>query len=389
MSIGEPKMPLADEETTVKADKSIANIETIDDINETMGSVELKKGIPVAENIAKFRIELERKIFNEGLPRSEWQETYQEILNKYPEILAYKSIFDLALNKIEIANDSVNIFWEKEQVQKSTHGESVKNDTLQVNNLLKKADLESARHMFSVIFGILPKDEIEAFKGTISLRFIVNRRDFDSVVPAIEGETFAAAVEISGYDFQIILQRADLTESQGEEGVVSIVHEAQHIKNRFLNKTRQPNILEKLPLPEELSNVLIRREEKNDRVDKSIKDELLAYATFLLFYAKAGQSQDTSIRENFSTMAEGVSDTKGPYLGVYLQNKSDLKPGESDLAYSTRAKLGVKSIEDLYFFYRDIQRTTDSAELVINMLDQFPLKSWPAIVRLIKSRYSS
>ncbi len=44
---------------------------------------EVESVLPVAEDIARIRLEMETKIFFEGLPKSEWKSAYEEIIAEY------------------------------------------------------------------------------------------------------------------------------------------------------------------------------------------------------------------------------------------------------------------------------------------------------------------
>jgi len=62
------------------------------DLNAEFSDPKIQEKIPLAEDMAVFRSEIESTIFN--APRSEWRKVYENTLAKYPQLLDYKPLFD-------------------------------------------------------------------------------------------------------------------------------------------------------------------------------------------------------------------------------------------------------------------------------------------------------
>jgi uncharacterized hydantoinase/oxoprolinase family protein len=54
-----------------------------------------------------------------------------------------------------------------------------------------------------------------------------------------------------------------------------------------------------------------------------------------------------------------------------------------------RITLGLKAIFELYDMYSDAESGRNSIRMTVNVLNQFPLGSWPVVVRLLKQRHNS
>ncbi|OGH29990.1 MAG: hypothetical protein A3F30_01315 [Candidatus Levybacteria bacterium RIFCSPHIGHO2_12_FULL_37_12] len=363
---------------------------------------QIGKDVPLAEDIARFRTELEQKILWEGLPFKKWRQAYNQTLSEYPQILAYKPILDMVMLEVESSRNKLDETW------KETHpkGKEFKED--EERFVPQTAEPEAARKLFSKLFGFEPKGNVEAVKGAISLRLTVDDDDYRRL-RLKEGQEISseAYMEYHAYgNFPVIVERKKIKGEETQE--ISFLnpnlhHELEHARNAFLEIGRHtffyfPSFAD-MRLPKEISERLQRRHGKEPEMEKSAKDEILAFfSAFESIEMKTNThvTDDNQRKQLDELLDEGASEFKVglvPYFeenGYYFElHKNRYNPSdEEQKRYSSNAKRGVDSLTQLYELYRNSEHRSRAARMSINVLEQFPLNSWPAVVRLISSRHN-
>lgn len=330
--------------------------------------------IPVAEDIARFRIELERGIFLEGLPRAKWRQLYKGTLDKYPRITPYRAIFDLAIEEAEEANEQLNSLWSPTRQ---------KGDDTQIagSRINEQADSEVAVQLCKDFLEFTPQDPVKAIRGAITLRFMLSPNDLESL--SIEHDTLHARAWTTfprGLKFAVLILRSDEAE---KEEFQSTLHELEHAKNRLLRKRHLPLLSKKLDLPNQLAEHLYRLEKKGEDASSETraKDEILACFSFLPFKPFEDSDGDKMDQYSFDVLRL-LTDEEG--LHYFAGSLSEI----DRLDYFRTIHQGVESFKKLFLLYRNMGSESSPGSLAINILEQFPLRSWPSIVRLINSRYS-
>ncbi|OGF51574.1 hypothetical protein A3G06_00230 [Candidatus Nomurabacteria bacterium RIFCSPLOWO2_12_FULL_46_14] len=118
-----------------------------------------------------------------------------------------------------------------------------------------------------------------------------------------------------------------------------------------------------------------------------LKDEILARLTLLIFY---GLSKEELADQQINNILDDLEDIEKALINpedfYYRQFLGENSSGSQEAEYRRKIKISLMAASDIFFLY---QRTGDMepARMTINVLEKFPLQSWPAIVRLIKSKH--
>lgn len=346
---------------------------------------EAKQDITLAEDIALFRTELEQRVFFEGLPVSEWRRVYEETLAKYPDIQSYKGLFDQVLNNAEVANKGLLEFWRKLQNPQ----EQSKSD----NPLVEKASPQAAREMCYQIFGSYPQSEVEAVKGAITLRFMVDDSDFKTFYEG-RGDQEVLPGGFAMYIPELKSSVLVLRKSQPEHKTEVLLHELEHGKNIILVKGRRDFLDDSLQpdrfnIPEDILTRLKRRGElKQPYPEVRAKDEILAFSTTFSYLDYIDQS-DLPMEQLMQEWKEHVKDQLTDKKGFYFPNYyPEGTSSQDEKRYMDNVTKGVDAMMQLLSLYRSLGFDTGAGRMATNVLEQFPLNSWSAVTRLIQTRHA-
>jgi hypothetical protein len=358
------------------------------EVSSQLENQEISKAIPVAEDIARFRAEVEERILFSNLPSSEWQQTYQSAFVKYPRIVPYQKIFDITLKSAQVVNSQLNDFWNKAE------GEDPQSERVGGVTFGIKAQPDAAKELFKRAFDFEPEDEVEAIKGAIALGFRLSSTDFErwqaitrkpeEIEQASPG---ALATRIPGFKFGVMILRSDITPIRKQ---LNFFHEFEHTKNQILESKFLSVVLRKLGLPDEIGIPFYRRESQvglHSPIARA-KDEILAYSSALEFIPAGQSAEDANsfLTKYFKWFEDSLVKETGRYYPKYTRD-ANYDP-DKRAEYVKTVQEGAASIKELFMFYRGIEPVANPGRLAVNVMQQFPLKTWPEVVRLIKDRYS-
>lgn len=382
--------------STTKLPKKAANIESTVPQSEPS---EIRKDLPIAEDIASFRADMEEKIFFKGIPSREWQKVYDQTLALYPRIQGYKAIFDEVLSVALHRNDQINNFWEQHAVSE-TEAMAI-DDPTAANPLAVQADEVSSKNMFKALFNFVPQGEVEATKGSITLRFVINENDYRRMeAPGKAEEVISGASMhyIPGIEFPVLVIRRDAAFIVSGELSEGLMHELEHAKNYIMDLGRdalwdywdtESGKLSRGFKEVPFRDALLRRKFQNRAVpDSLLKNEMLAYFTPFEYLDRSQLTSDSLpqiVRAYSGYIKLVLLDEQGLY---YLKFKQSLLSEEQILRHKQLVEKGVDSLVELFQLYEQSGSPRNPARMAINVLEQFPLQSWPAVTRLLKSRYS-
>jgi hypothetical protein len=321
----------------------------------TSGAETLSLSLPAAEDIARFRTELEKGIIDNNLPPDNWLDFQRQTLSRYPRIQQYKDVFYFAVDKALGYRQRMDSFW-------SRFGQPA--DQTQ-------ADPEHAKLMCTDLLKIMPNEEVKIGKGAFILDVILSDADYDRLIQTrnwsdgVNGMSW----ETEGIRFHIFKSRPNWFTKP---------HEMEHSKNRILELTYQGFPQEFLPTGEAVKGV--------GRLKKSpyfsAYDEIIAN-----FLAIEKISKDQLTKNALAEFRDFLTKTLiEDYMPEYL--KQPEAEGITSKEYSEKITSGFKAIFELYDLYVGTNSDINSARMSINILAQFPLESWPAVISLIKQRRS-
>lgn len=345
-----------------------------------------ESNVVLAEDIAQFRTDLEQKIFFERLPRGEWEGTYEEALANYPQAQPYKDVFEEVLKAAERCHDDLRAFWILQ------NGSSESGEV---------ASPEISAKIFESILGFNPKGEVTATKGIVSLKLEVDDAVFKQFYTHAgrafdENETAFTVHPTSSHSYPVIVSRKSLS---GEDSFYALRHEFEHIKTdikkaaaqNYGERKKALALLgpERLTLPKAVSDRIERRNKTDSAMEIEAKDEILAYFTEpeLLDFPS-----ETKLEEYLDAYSEEIkyllTHEDSEYFDRYMERFSPSLNEQK--TYERNVNVGVDSIVDLFKLYFTVDKDTrKSARMAINVLEQFPLHSWPAVVRLVRERHKS
>ncbi|HEX7456738.1 MAG TPA: hypothetical protein VF303_04770 [Candidatus Nanoarchaeia archaeon] len=339
-----------------------------------------KSSVILAEDIAQFRTDLEQKIFFDRLPRSEWRKAYEETLTAHPEIRSYKDIFNAVMKAAENANDDLETVWNQHHTQE---GQPVGEPT----------HPDEASKLFKSMFGLELQNESRTSKSAISLYFYVSDDDFRGINKLagkednLEENAFVIEPTINRR-FPVAVLRKGLSD---EESWYTGAHEFEHIKSKLIGKGRlyfrNRPFFERLAMPTAIAQRLEKRDKSSSSMENGAKEEILAYFTEPEGFSPTNPpSKVIQFSEEWGEELKRLLATEEWYLSRYREM---FKPTpEQEKAYLVNVRKGTDSMVQLFNFYFSIDKDTrKAARMAINVLEQFPLHSWPAVVRLINQRH--
>jgi hypothetical protein len=316
-------------------------------------------------------MELEDQIFRRGLPKEQWQQAYEESLSKYPGILPYKRLFDRILSHAESANEQIEELWKRD-----VHGHELVDES---NPNVIVADSVASAKIFEYVFRHKPKKKVSAYKGAITIRLLMDSKEFEKFGFSRGRAPGGFALPVGGQDFSVIAINKDKESVNG-----TIIHEVEHAKNDVFRNERNNYALDWWDsvdsTEENIKNRLARRDieelhaqESHEYTDESrAKEEILAYLTILEYAPPdfSSKSMDKFCKDITNVLVS-------PTSFYNIKNEKAVLDGFE--AFTTLLK-----------HYEENGSTFQkSSRLVINTLEQFPLTSWPAVARLIKYRHQN
>lgn len=326
---------------------------------EKVSNIEVEETVIAAENIAKFRMELEKKIFQEGLPPTKWEKAYEESLTKYPDILPYKGLFDSIIGHAQAANEEVEKLWSK-----YAKGAELENEK---NLLVNVADADASAKLFESVTGFKPAEEVRAYKGAITIRFHVGERDYEKLGYArgyLPGGSFH---KVQMGDLLVLIVNKSYENSSHFDEIV--LHELEHAKNdvfhtQYINYQRLHMSFKDPHFRKRMLRLSLENAE-----DVEAKDEILAYFSILEYIPD--NLEEKELRESMKKIENILQKNYGFQNTKYIQEGFD--------AFFAMAS-----------FYQGKGLTFQkSARLTINILEQFPLARWLAVARLLKHKYQA
>lgn len=376
------EQPISEKDLGTNLRKELENITTGNNTRERgeANTPKIAKEIPIAEDIAEFRVTLEGKIFREGLSKSEWRRTYEETFAKYPRIKPYKELFDAVITNAEDSSNQLEEVWRYYQ--------GLKKDLQEEDNpLVEQAEPQAAKELFRHIFDFDSEGEIDAIKGVITLRFNVDDDDFRKLRNLKDTEVIsegAVTTHPPGFKFPVLVLRKSFSQV---DLFLHLAHELEHGKNRIIEEGRDEllRLGERLDMPKGIVDRLRRLKRLGwsdlTKTGGDFKDEILAYFTELE-WTDPDTPTDT-IKNNLPRWGEVLKDGLTNEQAYYPSYLSEVHKRQ----YEENVKRGVDSIVQLYDLYLSLGRGIRGTRMAINVLEQFPLNSWPAVVRLIKARH--
>lgn len=346
-------------------------------------SKEFQIQLPLAEDIARLRSDFTTVLL--GTPRDEWDKAYQELFNKYPNVQKYKSIFDVSLTLAKDANDDLNKLWKKYQKSKTDFNLPVRN--------LETASPEASKKMFKDILGFLgvkPQGQVKAERGTTTLRFTLDKQCFEKL-PGNNNWKSASGTMLGFQDipkvkFPVMLFKKDDAEDKNSI-IADSMHESEHVMNNYINASRLI-FYEGTSIDFALKNQIKRRENSRGSVDGDVKDELLAFFTVLECLTDYDRDKEGIIKYTdkvIETLSESENDL---YYGEYQKYHGHIDRDD----YAKKVTGGMKALLGLFNIYKseykDNKATINPARMAINVLEQFPLKSWPAVEKFIVAKHN-
>lgn len=349
---------------------------------------EVSKDIPLSEELARVITDIEYEMFIKGVPSAEWSRINQEAFVSHPRLTDYKEIFDSVINRAQSAKAALDKFWEKNQVPESIEG----TDAKILVTTGEVAGPQTAKKLYQSIFESEPHGEVDAVKGAITLRFILDEEDFKNSGsdPEIAG---GGLIKRYGLFPVIVVHRKAY--EQPEELATIINHELQHAKQNIAEEGLFRFIGDsKIETSPPISK-LIHRAIKYDLPYrfKAARHEILAFFSpiglyeFGDVYSKYGEEVVLNkIAEHCRTITSILTDPESSYESSYFKHYGIDK---QDQGYIDSVAKGVDALFDLYRLYHHLGYGIRTTRMTINVLEQFDLHYWPAVVRLLKRAHKN
>jgi len=321
-----------------------------------------------AEQIALLKLKLFKTTYSQNLPPQKWGIALKKSLRHYPNLEVYDELFSEALKKAWETDFAIN------QIQQEFNG-----------NLASRS-----KELFATIFGIVPKEPVSITAKKQLLIFKIQKSDYcllDEDLLDRNGNSrssvgFFSIESYKDIKVPVIVLLADYS---FQEKIYE--HEKQHSQDYFqhsiifnFNSRGKPQKLKKLS----------RRFGKEQylpygRAENEAKYEILANASLFDLCEKLNVAVEKS--EILDELEQDLTDEQGVYYQQYV-NRFELGLPEDVLEhdkYKERVSAGINSYLSLAEMYKNIFPGKTN-RMAIEVLGQFPLENWPAVVRLISSR---
>jgi len=388
------KPPVLDNQIKAAEDKE--EKEPSENEQEKSPIFEAVEKIKTVEDIAMARTMLEKKILSgEFTSEAECQAYYtEEVLKKFPAISKFGSFFGDVIQKVyETRNgiEAVFSYAEKNTANERERSEFLYHEAFEGSS---EGGLKVTRDFLNIIYRLKNEDDIaRAYQG--SKDSVQSIDGFQMMTSMPEGHGFRRSVPVF-----VVRESATLDEDEQKKVIATNEHEKQHTINNLITQGRRLTLfrIERKnsrvfeESPEDLLDEIRKRENKSLNVENWIKDEILA---FLKGYKTAYIPSDyiPSNKETLKDIIVILKDMVRPYfaspdedyLKRYLERRAeDFNPGieiKKQIEQATKsAKNGIDAFGELTEIYNL------DMDMVNYVLDQFPLKQWPSVVRLIKMR---
>ena len=242
--------------------------------------------------------------------------------------------------------------------------------------------------LFKKIFGKYPKGKIYAESGVISLDFtIFDDEDFAVALGASKKDTRPT----SGFEF--------ISDAVKGEGIPIIgvrlapevksthLHEQEHVKNEIFAVSRG-NALDDIiqqglnpAFKKVVAKIESRQKERRLTVGDWAKDEIIAQIKGELQMPEGG-----ALNTLIDYLAEAFLLPRGFYYKRFFRNRNkelnkNIPLAEQKYVYKKYVARGLLAFRSLLDFYQE------DRQVLINILEQFPLRLWPAAARLLRMRH--
>jgi len=374
-------------------------------VNEPEKKAELipspdQAGVIMAENIALAKEEIVQKIFTEDLPVSQWEKAVQDILLNHPDLTNYKHLFLETTHNTYNANEAINKFWSD-----YAKNETISSDALYQANNYVEADEISAQNIFQTIFKQSPEKPVKAIKGIKTLILEVFPADLKKITRD-SGDNISEGCFYQKNDFPNLPVIVLLQESHDK--LMNMRHEVQHLNYNFERSAAFSYINLDIPPNDALPSEIKKHQERLSLekynnlgiIENRAKDEILAFASYLELlelniYCSKQQKCPINMDETdlfkmknnyLLSVASTLADEHGDYYQKYCQ-RGPLANLDSKIkqAYQQHVRASVAAYQELSEIYEN-SFSPNIFRMTIDVLSQFPLVHWPAVVRLIKQR---
>lgn len=353
---------------------------------------EMLKAVEVVEDIAGLRTTLEEEIFDKRLSPDQWVSFLEKTLHRSPNLIKYMDLFKTMVDYAKDGHDQLDIFWSS--VKDSS---DLSTGTPGFRGFTEGASGSSAAWLFRSLFGFFPESGIEAAKGVTSLLFTLTDSDFQKALKESSDDAlWKAGVEfrMNGFKFSVILIRQKVVDEVWIKKVLP--HEVEHSKNSILGGGRvkfsgvdEHLRGEDLDQWQRKNNVVFRElerlKDKANVSEEKAKNEILAYFTELenIEYRFPRAFEDF-LDDSPGEFVKELSSESGHYYQEYI--KSD-KSFDKD-RYVSSVERGANALAALARLYYQEEVKKGSVRMAMNVLEQFPLHRWPAVVYLINRRHN-
>ena len=324
-------------------------------IESTATIKESLPNIPVAEDLARYRVELETKIITGNLPPKEWRELSAAMLDKYPTIGKYHWKIDSLVDGFVHARYYLDHLWEENNLPESQ----------------MEADPTTAASMCQSLFDYQPEEEVKIQKGTIGLVAMFSDNDYQKLLQKMQHQESDTVVgfQTNLNNLQVIVAKASVLWPSMDNR--HYLHENEHIKDTILEETIDSFLLPRKGR-DEISDGF-RRLHKNRF--RRLQSEINAY-----FSAVPLLTKKSFIGDYHDWLIKLLTED-----GAYYRTSCQPQGTTAD-EYTNVATTGIDSIFELYHLYENAYPDINPAKMSAYTLGQFPVDKWPVVVRLIKQR---
>jgi hypothetical protein len=318
---------------------------------EPVVAPELSSILPAAEDLARLRAEVEGKIVDDKLPPSDWLGFTHEALIKYPKIEAYGKVIDSAVDWAIHHRNKLDDFWRQFNLPDEQTQANSEHSRLMCSELYK-------------LYGFGPKGEVKINKGAFTLNITLGDEDYNNLAEKV-GVVMRGSTAFSRSDDGM---RIGIFNAKSKVPDANEAHETEHSKNKSLEYSYKWLPLESLPIGDVSKGVARLQEGRYARA----QDEIIA------MFAGA--------EAIFPGRREAVEHFRESFPRIMIKNYPVEDEGVTGEEYTENVNSGFKAIFDLLEMYEGVNYDINPARMAINVLAQFPLDKWPAVVRLIKQR---
>jgi hypothetical protein len=329
--------------------------------NQTPQEANLLGQFHLAEKIAFFKEDLLTE-FNSGLLVEHWRQVYEKFLNEQPaEVKKYDIFFRTAVNTAVEERKDLDAFWV----------EHIKNPIK--DGPIEYVEGEEAGSLFELFYGFKPDNAI-ATRGIFNLRFFINDRDLSKAYP--KNENVGAITETTKAPFSIVL--VDIT---NKSYLYANAHEQEHVEENI-------RIASGFNLPyfpygvSEFDKVF----ERSISLPDALSSEILAYFAEIVNEKSSLLDKDPSSVEFFRKGFHKRLLKYRDFVKIHLINNSG-DGGNYEGIDRQKVKSAVDAVIDLISLYESEWPEINTPRLALDVLSQFKVEHWSAVVRLLKREH--